>query len=190
MSVLVSIPIATQSTTTQPTAKPTQFMKFSIAGIVSFFIFIMLAFACGDKGNPVADKALSSHQKLAKDFVDRVLLPELKRAEAVAGDKENWLPESSSRLDSIVQDCSSPSINAVDRAYESAQSMTTHAITVQEIVNREKSVRAMPVKERYKLLGKYKVAYYPKARLICDSISSSFDKLFLASNQTSTSQPD
>lgn len=134
-----------------------------------------------------ASGVLSGHQKVVKDFVCRVMEPSLKRAEAVAGGKEAWLPDAADSLLSIRDGCSSSSVGEVIRAYENAQSVVTHCLTVQEIVKRKGPIKDLHVDELRLLFAKNKVAYYASAKLSCDSVSAGYDqalnKLRLAQSQ-------
>ncbi|MCF7865236.1 MAG: hypothetical protein K9M11_01915 [Candidatus Pacebacteria bacterium] len=113
--------------------------------------------------------------------------PQLERAEALAGEMEEWLPHAADSLRSIDEGCSSSSLNEIRSSYEKAQSVVTHCITVQEIVKRRGPMKGLHVDERRRLFEKYKTQYYPSAQLVCVSISAGYDqtceRLSLVQNQ-------
>ncbi len=157
----------------------------------SAFLVVCLAFlsAAGVRtsDDAFASEVLSGHQKLAKDFVSRVMEPEIKRAEAIAGGREAWLPNVAESLLSIKDGCSSSSVSEVIRAYENAQSVVTHCLAAQQVAKHKGPIKDLHADELRLLFAKNKVAYYPSAKLSCGSISAGYDqtlsKLHLAQNQ-------
>lgn len=158
----------------------------SILAVLIFACFVVfVAFTGRTYDSTFAIEVLACRQKLVKNFVDRVLNPQIEKIRAAG--EEKWLPEAGASLNSIIEGYSSDSVTEIHRAYEKAQSIVTRCLTLEKISSSlEGPINKVHPDEVKRILKKRELACYASAKLRCESISAGYDGTWVKLDRVQT----